>query len=240
MAKLNISEQRKAQIKANYKSIEPRTKDEALYIKKIEAGKARAANAIKDDSGRYVTRVFKEQLIKDLAATKGIDTRTEKGRDKSIDQILSEAKISEREQKRFFDVNREQYNEMIRTQSIQKTNRNSNQLENDLSEYSGRIIVNGERMTSSEAKKELLEFRQYLQTRINCVDFYMKPELSFKGEMKIDIPNAKQLIKDLKEYFGVSTIEELEEFEGADLNEALEDLLDDSITIITSGKNAEK
>lgn len=197
--------------------------------KKVAAGKARAANAIKDNNGRYVSKILYNEISKIVLATKGHDVSKISGEQtQKITSLMSEAKVTAKEVKNLYEKKPVIFEAMINEGSITGTNKNSYQLEKSIGNFSGNIFINGEEKTQAEAKLSLVKFKQYLSTNINVVDFTIKPKLSFDGKMILNIPDVKDLMKHLKEYFGVNTIKELDEFEGAEISEALESYFDDN------------
>lgn len=198
---------------------------------------------LRDEKGRFVTRIFQEQITRALAAQKGVDNFTGQGKkrhEKKISEIKKEAKITPRELLVFYKTNEDTFLDMLHNSSLKSLSKNSNQLEKDISNYKGEIYLNDELVNRSEAKLKLLEFKQLLASEINVVDFTIKPEIFFDGKMKINIPDVHHLIDELCEYFGEDTIEGVNEnFTGAEITAALKDLLDsefgeEEITIYAS------
>jgi len=209
--------------------------------KKVAAGKARAANAIKDSSGRYVSRILYNEIAKITLAVKGIDVSKISGEQtQKITSLMSEAKVSAKEVKNLYENNPVIFEAMINEGKITGTNKNSNQLEKSISDYTGQIIINGEERTQAEAKKDLMSFKQYITANFSVVDFTIKPSLSFDGKMILNIPDVKEILKHLKEHFELSSIKDLAEIDPAEITEALQEYFDDhdeyDIVMYASGK----
>lgn len=195
--KINLSDNKKAAIKANYDTYKPRNKQEQQYYNKIKAGKARAANSIKDNSGKYITKILKKEVIKTLAAQKGVNTRTEKNKARKIEEVIKEAQISDKELKRYYEYNRDEFQKMIENKGLQGAHRNYNQLSGDLDEYKGKIFLQQgdeiKKVNKSQANFALDEFKQFLSTEFTAVDFSISPELKFDGRMIINLPDPEQM-----------------------------------------------
>jgi len=197
--------------------------------KKVAAGKARAASAIKDSSGRYVSRILYNEIAKITLAVKGVDVSKLSGEQtKKITSLMSEAKVTAKDVKNLYEKNPVIFEDMINTGKITGTNKNSNQIEKSITDFTGTIYVNGKESTQAEAKRDLMHFKQYLNSTINVVDFTIKPKLSFDGKMYVDIPPVKDIMKFLKERFDVKTIAELSDYEGGEITEALQEFFEDN------------
>jgi hypothetical protein len=184
---------------------------------------------LRDEKGRFVTKIFQEQVTRALAAQKGFDNFEGDGKrrkQKNVENVKKEAKISPKELFVFYKENEEIFLDMLHNSSLKELPKNSNQLERDITNYKGEIILNGETVSNSEAKLSLLKFKQLLSSEINVVDFTIKPEILFDGKMIINIPDANKILSELMEYFGVKNVDELGEFSGAELTEALSEILD--------------
>lgn len=222
-----IPDKRKQLIKDNYKTFKPRNKTESNYLSKVKGGKARAANAIKDDSGKYVTKIFKDELTRILAAQKGVASRDIKNNTRKIEQVIKEAQITNKELKNFYEFGREEFTKMIKTGTKKGTARNSNQMEDDIDSYKGKISLvskgKKERSNAAEASYKLDEFKQFLSTNFNAANFSLHPTYSFDGEMIIDVPSPEKIIEYLVEKSGAETFEEFLELDYSDQVEMLED-----------------
>lgn len=190
--------------------------------------KQNAKYRLRDERGRFVPKIFNEQVIRSLAAQKNVSNFKGEGKavkEKKVNEIIEEAKISPKELHSFYKQNNDLFLDMLHTGSLKTLPQNSGQLEKTLSKYKGEIILNGESVTRAEAKLALLTFKQALSTEINAVDFTIQSELSFDGKMSINIPSPKHIIKELVEYFGVESPDGLDEFTGAEITEALGEIL---------------
>lgn len=201
--------------------------------KKVAAGKARAASAIKDSGGRYVPKILVNEVTKILLATKGQDvSKIAADQTKKITALMADAKVSAKEVAAFYKQNKEIFEDVINNGELTGTPRNSNQLTKSLEDYKGVIEVNGKQTTAAKAKYKLMQFKQYLSANINVVDFTIQPQLSFDGKMKLEIPNPQRLVKDLLQYFGAKNVDELEDFSGAEITEAIREILGEDSPII--------
>jgi hypothetical protein len=248
--KIILSDKRKQALKNNFGSIEPRNKSEQQYLNKIKAGKARAAKGIKDNSGKYISNTLQQEVIKGLAASKGVSSRTEKNKSKRIEVIKQEAKITDKELKKFYEINRESYDRIIKTGSLKEVTRNSDQIENDINNYKGKIYINRNgqkiKVSKSEAIQEVVKFKQYLASHFSTVEIVITPELTFDGRMILPIADAKKLYKDMKEKLGVNNMDDMSDaiadMDGPELNELLSEIFEDEgydegdIVVITSPK----
>lgn len=184
---------------------------------------------LRDERGRFVSKLFSEQVTRALAAQKGVENFTGEGkgqRTKKLSEVKKEAHITPRELFTFYDTNKPVFLEMLRTGTVKGMSRNSNQIEKDLSNYKGKVFVNGKEVSATEAKLDVLKFKQFLSNTINVVDFTVKPKLSFSGEMFLDIPNPAKITRDLMRYFDVDSVDNLNEFTGAEITEALGEILE--------------
>lgn len=197
--------------------------------KKVAAGKARAASAIKDSSGRYVSKILYNEIAKISLAVKGVDvSKISAEQTKKITSLMSEAKVTAKEVKNLYENNPVIFEAMINEGKITGTNKNSNQLEKSISDFSGDIYVNGKQRTQAEAKRDLMHFKQYLNTNINVVDFTIKPKLTFDGKMILNIPPLKDIMQHLKNAFDVKNIKDLSDISGAEITESLQDFFEDN------------
>lgn len=140
--------------------------------KKVAAGKARAAKSLRID-GKFTTNKFFEAVELDAKATGVKDTFA------------------------FFLQNEKLYQKVYETPMLSFT-KNSETLRTALSEYDGRIFKNGKEVKASTAKKSVAELNRYLLNEHDVVAFYLKPEISLNGKMKIKVPSVKELIKRIK------------------------------------------
>lgn len=204
------------------------------YIKnpaKVAAGKARAAAAIKDKSGRYVSKIFETEVKKTFLATKKVDvSKIAADKTEVVNQLLKDAGITQKEIKKFYDTHQFIFDDMVKNARLKGTSKNSNQLEKALTEYKGKVIIdygNGKvkEVTAIKADMELKKFKQFLSSELNVVDFTIHPTFDFDGKMTLQVPDAKKLVKDLREYFGLEKDQDFDDIEGAELTDAIKNIL---------------
>lgn len=238
-----LSDNRKQQIKNDWKTFKPKNDAERFYHASVKGGKMRAINAIKDDSGKYATREYVDKVARDLAANKGVDNLqgNKVKRLRPVDDVIKDAGITPKELKIFHEINREAYRELKERGTFQRINRNQNQLSDDVSNYNGRIYLNGEQVEKEAALFSLEIFNQYLATTINMVEFKIKPTMHISGEMYLNIPEPAEIEKALMDFLSVNTEKELRDklktMSNKEVNDTLALLLnsgDGNVTIITS------
>lgn len=204
------------------------------YIKnpaKVAAGKARAAGAIKDKSGKYVSNIFYNEVAKTVLATKKVNTsKIESDQTGEINQLLKDAKVSKKEIADFYNKHQYVFESLLKKGTLKGTQLFTDKLKKKVEGYKGKIFINkgnGKIVESSKTETlyQLAKFQQYLSDNINVVAFSVKPTLTIDGKMVLQIPDAKQLVKDLKQYFGAKNIDELSEFSGAEITEAIQEIL---------------
>lgn len=217
--------------KPSAKKSTPQSKPERIKDpKKVQAGKIRQAGAIRDKSGKFANPILVNEIKKTFLATKKIDvSKINADQTAKIDQLLKDAKIKPEQVKKFYDQNKKVFDDLQTFGKLKGTSKNSNQIEKAITDYKGKIFINNGKkvieVSKSEAKLKLISFKSFLSNNINVVDFTLKPTLSIDGTLTINLPNEKKLLKDLKKYFGVTKTEELEEFTGEEISEALADIL---------------
>ena len=217
--------------KASAKKTTPQPKPERIKDpKKVEAGKIRQQQAIRDKSGKFANPILVNEIKKTLLATKKVDvSKINADQSAKINELLKDAKVKPEEVKKFYEQNKKVFDDLQTFGKLKGTSKNSNQIEKSISQYKGKIFINNGKeiieVTKSEAKLKLISFKSFLSNNINVVDFTIKPTLSIDGTLTINLPDEKKLLKDLKKYFGVTKTEELEEFTGEEISEALADLL---------------
>jgi hypothetical protein len=197
---------------------------------KVKAGKQRSSTGIRDKNGRYVSKIFTNEVKKTILATKKIDvSKINPDQTEKIDKLLKEAKVSAKEIKRFYEKNQFIFEDLLEKGKLKGTSKNSTQIENTIENYKGKIFINDgkniKEYSKSDAKLLLVSFKSFLSDNINVVDFTLKPTLTLDGTLTINIPDSKKLLKDIKTYFGVTNKADLEDFTGAEIMEALEDIL---------------
>lgn len=201
--------------------------------KKVLAGKIRQQQAIRDKSGKFANPILVNEIKKTLLATKKVDvSKINADQTAKIDQLLKDAKVKPEEVKKFYEQNKKVFDDLQTFGKLKGTSKNSNQIEKAITDYKGKIFINNGKeiieVTKSEAKLKLISFKSFLSNNINVVDFTIKPTLSIDGTLTFNLPDEKQLLKDLKKFFGVRTVGQLEQFTGAEITEALEEILNDT------------
>lgn len=197
--------------------------------KKVAAGKVRAATGIKEN-GKYISKIFSNEVARALLSTKKIDvSKVKADNTKKINELLKEAKLTPAQVKKFYDQNKKIFDDLKTFGKIKGTSKNSNQMEKILTDYKGKIFLNDgktvKEVTPAQAKFELIKFKNFLSSTINVVDFSFLPTFDISGEMTINLPNAKRLLKDIKTSFGVKNDEELNDFTGSEIMEVIQSLL---------------
>lgn len=198
--------------------------------KKVQAGKIRQEQAIRDKSGKFANPILVNEIKKTLLATKKVDvSKINADQTAKINELLKDAKVKPADVKKFYDQNKKVFEDLQTFGKLKGTSKNSNQIEKAITDYKGKIFLNNGKkiieVSKSEAKLKLISFKSFLSNNINVVDFTIKPTLSIDGTLTINLPDEKKLLKDLKKYFGVTKTEDLEEFTGAEISEALEEIL---------------
>lgn len=201
--------------------------------KKVQAGKIRQAGAIRDNTGKFANPILVNEIKKTLLATKKVDvSKINADQGAKIDQLLKDAKIKPEQVKKFYEQNKKVFEDLQTFGKLKGTSKNSNQIEKSISQYKGKIFLNNGKkiieVSKSEAKLKLISFKSFLSNNINVVDFTIKPTLSIDGTLTINLPDEKKLLKDLKKYFGVRTVAQLEDFTGAEITEALQEILSET------------
>lgn len=211
--------------------------------KKVAAGKARAASAIKDKQGKYISKLLYNEVARVALAIKGNDvSKINAEQNTKIAAMMRDAKVTAKEVKELYTNNPIAFESIIENGNITGVSRNSNQVEKSITDFTGIIHINGKEVSKAKAKKMLMEFKQYLSINLNVVDFTIRPILSFDGVMSYEIPDVKKLTMDVLEYFDLEHTSELDEIEGAELTDAIASILDGTgnIVIYSSDKKKRK
>lgn len=204
-----------------------RVKNEA----KVRAGKIRQANAIKDERGRFASKFFVNEVKKTILATKKIDvSKIASDQTDKIDQLLKEVKVKPEQVKKFFEQNKEIFENLKERGALKGTSKNSNQIENTLKNYKGKFVVidengNEKEFTQAQVKYKLVRLKNALQSSINAVDFSIRPTLTLDGKMILKIPSATAVIKGLREKLGLTSKQSFDEVDSLEIAEALDELL---------------
>jgi hypothetical protein len=205
-----------------------RIKDE----KKVKAGKVRQATGIKDSSGRFVSKIFTNEIKKTLLATKKVDvSKIKSDQSETIDKLLKDAKVTPKQIKSFYEKNKQIFEDLNTFGNLKGTSKNSNQIEKAIDKYKGKILINDgtgfKEVTKTEAKFQFANFKQLLSSNINVVEFYVKPTLSINGTMKINLPEPKEFRKKIKKYFEITNLKDLDNFTAEEISEAIKEILEE-------------
>lgn len=201
--------------------------------KKVAAGKARAANAIKNAKGQYIPKIFQSEIERTFAAIKlNIDvSKIPQGNIEKVSAIIKNAKVSKKEIKDFYEKNPLAFENLIETGALKSTNKSTSQLENVIAEYKGKIFVFDGTDTLPQSKAEvkyrMLKFLQYIKTYANAVELKFKPTYTIDGKLTVNIPNEQLFLKKLKEYFDVTSFKDFNDFTSEEMNEAIASVLEE-------------
>lgn len=205
-----------------------RIKDE----KKVKAGKVRQSTGIKDSKGRFVSQIFTNEVKRFILASKKFDVaninadQTEK-----FNQLLKEAKITPKDLKKYYEKNKEIFEDLKLFGKLKGTSKNSNQIDKAIDNYKGKILINDgsgpKQVTKEEAKYLFAHFKQILKSNINVVEFYVRPIFTTDGTITINLPEPKKFKQLLKKKFGLKNLKELESIESADISIAIKEILEE-------------
>lgn len=204
-----------------------RVKNEA----KVKAGKIRQAGAIKDERGRFASKYFVNEVKKTILATKKIDvSKINSDQTEKIDKLLQDAKVKPEQIKKFYDANKEIFEDLKQKGKLKGTSKNSNQIETAIRNYKGKLIVidengNEKELTSAQVNYKLIRLKNALQSNINAVDFSIRPTLTLDGKMILKIPSATAVLKGLREKLGLTSKQSFDEVDSLEIAEALDELL---------------
>ena len=201
-------------------------------VKKSKAGKVRGSTAIRDSKGRYVSKLFANEVKLTLLASKGIDVKQVHADNfKKIDKLIKENKIKPESVKKFYEKNKFAFEELNEKGKLKGTWKNSNQLQDAIEGYQGEIFINDgkktKKVTKDEASLIINRFKTSVVGSINAQDFSVLPTFTLSGTMTFNIPSPNRLNKELMKYFGVEELEELDDFDAAEISEALTAILED-------------
>lgn len=210
--KIQLSNRTRQRIKDNFAKIKPASlkKNELAYYNKIKAGKARAATAFKDSSGKYYPKQFVKEQIIDVAKEMGISPRAVYNNFKDdIENVFRTGKID-------WSINERGINKIEKTYRYKTA-----QVETSPGVFEDR--------TTEEIKEAFAELKQHLQWKANragttvaAVIVHTTRDKSGKN-LKIQIPDKSQ--------FQGMSFEEIIEY----LEEEFPD-----ITVITSERGKKK
>lgn len=198
--------------------------------KKVLAGKIRQATGIKDASGRYVSKIFINEIKKTILSTKKVDvSKIHSDQSDKINELLKDSKISPKEVKKFYEQNKEIFEDLNTFGKLKGTSKNRNQIDKAIDKYKGKMFVNNgtelKEVSKVDLKYQLASFNQLLSSNINLVDFVLRPTFSIDGTMTINLPDIKDFRKEIKKHFRITNMKSLEDFETADIIEGLQTIL---------------
>jgi hypothetical protein len=154
----------------NKKPISNKAKDP----KKVAAGKARAAKAVRIN-GQFVTNFFKEELVKDAAAV---------GYTGKLQTFLDQHEIV--------------YSNLYDTGELRAVSPKADStLFKEAAMYQGKLIlrINGidREVSLDELKYEVLRIEQALMSNESCAGMAFKPILTFSGKMIVELPDVSEI-----------------------------------------------
>jgi len=200
-------EQVRTFIKSNYNNLDASqlNKEDRSYYNKIKAGKARSANAVRIE-GRYLQNDFKKkENFKGLAEARGFRT---------IDELFKNDPV-------LFEAAKKLY-----TKTGLPNAYDSNHIQDKIQSFTGKILLNGKKVSNLEAIGKVEEIDKYLKRKFKAYNVIYTIRYTRGGrELQIKIPTKK----DIRES---NSIEELENGR----NEIAEDI----DIIISTGKGKKK
>lgn len=222
--------QKKLSSNKSSKNIAPDKVIKAKNPKKVLAGKMRQATGIKNSSGRYVSKIFINEIKKTILSTKKVDvSKIHSDQSDKINKLLKDSKISPKEVKKFYEQNKEIFEDLNTFGKLKGTSKNRNQIDKAIDKYKGKMFVNNgtelKEVLKVDLKYQLANFNQLLSSNINLVDFVLRPTFSIDGTMTINLPDIKDFRKKIKKHFGITNMKSLEDFETADIIEGLQTIL---------------
>lgn len=143
--------------------------------KKVLAGKARAAKAIRI-GGKYASKEFIEQLKQDADL----------------------AGVPEKNIYQFFLQNEKEYTANAQSFKL-TTTRNYEQIITDLRGYKGQIIYNGRKVLKSTAIRNLSMLNNYFKTEHDFYKWWVRYEKKINGQIRLSVPTIKQIEKHIEE-----------------------------------------
>jgi len=228
MAKQQQKKPQKSSKKTTPKKVIAKVKDQ----KKVDAGKVRQATGIKNEKGQFVSKIFTNAIKKTILATKKFDvSKINADQTAKIDELIKEAKITPLQIKRYYDQNKDIFEDLNTFGKLKGTSKNKNQIDKAIDNYKGKIFVNNGleiiEVSKVELKFQLAQFDQLLSSNINLVNYILKPTMSIEGTMQFNLPDVKDFRKKIKDRFEITNMKQLDEFETADVSEILKELLQD-------------
>ncbi len=216
--KLNVSDERKAEIKKNADAyinneLAPATRDEQQYINKIRAGRERNATAIKNSNGTFAA--IPEQFLKKVVTPAIEEYNARTGKKSTLKDYLKESD------------NRQFLQDYYLNDTVQYTYQPGNLIDKALASFKGKKIQvtdqdgNTVSLTKAQFEKRVHRLEQVIK-EIGGFTFYARAEFT-EGFTKMNITMPK--LKDTK------TIDDYEDFTTEDF---------DGFKIITSDKQKKK
>ena len=206
-----------------------RQKNEA----KVRAGKIRQATAIKDERGRFASKLFVNEVKKTILAINKIDvSKINSDQSEKIEQLLKEAKIKPADVAKFYKKNPLAFEDLKTKAVFRGTSKNNNQIETAIEKYKGKFFLRNEKgelkeVTKAQAKYNLVRFENALKSEFNLAGFSIHPRLTLDGKMILKIPSPTKLLKDAREKLGLKKGESFDGIDSATLNETLQELLNE-------------
>lgn len=227
-----VSEKRKVFLKKNHTKLLPENlkPNERLIYNRRKAGLIRQKEAIKDSKGKFVSKYFINELTRlKLAENKVNTSKLFSGDNKKFDEIRKNAGVTNKELKDFYDKNPDLYNDIIKTGGLTISSKNTIQLIEFIEEFKRKIIVDTgtEKITlqKNDVLKLIDEFKQFVTSIANVVNITWFPELSFDGNITLQIPSLSLYESETKKILKVKNLDDTEELESSEFSEALRDAL---------------
>lgn len=168
---------------------------------------------LRDDKGRFLSNIFKREVLKSIAASKGFDVskdNTEKHR-KQVDEIIKGAKITDKQLLKQYKENISFFSEMIEIGYDTSTFRNSGQIISDIEKYKGRIymLTNNveERVEKATAKLRILRHLQLVKGSTNIQDFSIRLYMYLDGRLVIQLADYHETEELLIEMAGEDSLD---------------------------------
>lgn len=212
--------------------------------KKVAAGKARAAQAIRLPGGKFAGKIYESEVKRTLLSESGYDvSRLSPDQFTKINTLFNEAGLTKKDAKEFHDKTPLAFADLVEQGNIKGTSRSADNTLKDLKDYSGKIFIDSgdgiKQVSAMQARAEIKQFSQYVSIYANAVAIALNPTYTLDGKTIYRIPDKQVFLKKLKEYFDVTNYKDLEDQDADDMNEAIESILsdmgmNDDMTIISS------
>lgn len=142
--------------------------------KKVAAGKARAAKAIRVN-GKFTENAFLEEITR-IAEMQGVKDPYD-----------------------FYRQNEAIYERMYKMESF-TTVRDTGKIKQDIKGYNGKIVKNGKEVKKASAIKSMNALNQYLKIEHSVVAWGEKVGLTMFGKMSLNIPTPAQVEMAMENY----------------------------------------